>query len=193
MRFLLESCSPRSRNSFNRDPYFLGSFDQIAHYKGGRGGRAKSFDMSIRVPSSGGARGRLANAEAGATHRFSFIKGGPQPELHSYQFSNADSQVELSLEGEAVDLTVVRHNGSNKPIRVPSKSMPPASLLREGTSFIPFVMQDLRFLFDLKPGRSTTNLDSGKDVPSDLEQRALITIYNEFRNSSRMLSHTRSR
>lgn len=35
-------------SSFNRDPFFLGSFDQIAHHRGGRFGRSKSFTLSVK-------------------------------------------------------------------------------------------------------------------------------------------------
>lgn len=33
--------------NFNNDPFFLGAYDQIAHYRGGRGGRARSFKISV--------------------------------------------------------------------------------------------------------------------------------------------------
>ncbi|MEJ1161858.1 AAA family ATPase [Prosthecomicrobium sp. N25] len=34
--------------SFNSDPFQLGTFQQIAHYRGGKAGRARSFDISVR-------------------------------------------------------------------------------------------------------------------------------------------------
>lgn len=33
---------------FNEDPFRLGAFEQLAHYKGGRGGRAKAFELGIQ-------------------------------------------------------------------------------------------------------------------------------------------------
>ena len=32
---------------FKEDPYDLGSFDDIAHYRGGKGGRAETFEADI--------------------------------------------------------------------------------------------------------------------------------------------------
>ena len=34
---------------FKEDPYDLGSFDEIAHYRGGRGGRAGTFEAGFEV------------------------------------------------------------------------------------------------------------------------------------------------
>ena len=36
---------------FKEDPYDLGSFDEIAHHRGGRGGRATTFEMGFSVQS----------------------------------------------------------------------------------------------------------------------------------------------
>lgn len=53
-RFLLELFRRGAQPSFNREPFHLGSFDQIAHYRGGRFGRAKLFSFEIEddVPRS---------------------------------------------------------------------------------------------------------------------------------------------
>src|SRR5438045_645221 len=34
---------------FNEDPFVLGSFDQIATYRGGKAGRAKEFNVGLQV------------------------------------------------------------------------------------------------------------------------------------------------
>ena len=33
--------------NFNTDPFFLGAYDQVAHYRGGRGGRAQYFEIGV--------------------------------------------------------------------------------------------------------------------------------------------------
>jgi hypothetical protein len=186
LRFLLESMSPQSRNPFNRDPYFLGGFDQIAHFKGGRGGRAKSFSMSLHDPSSGNGRGRPSVSSDGVSHRFSFAKGGPQPELQSYQFTANGSEVELLLEDEEVTLNLVRHEGSNTPVAIPLRSSPPASLLRENTSFISFFIRELSFPFERQPREATRG--RGTVTPQDVNQETLRDLVEAFRASSRTLS-----
>lgn len=48
MKFILDFISGRKEPSFNGDPFQLGTYDQIAHFRGGRGGRAKEFRISLR-------------------------------------------------------------------------------------------------------------------------------------------------
>ena len=61
-RYLMGCFARSPKNPFNSDPYYLGGFEQIAHYRGGRGGRAKGFSLSIDVAGddpavlAGGAR-----------------------------------------------------------------------------------------------------------------------------------------
>lgn len=38
--------------NFNEDPFSLGAYDDIAHYHGGRGKRARSFSVGVRLASS---------------------------------------------------------------------------------------------------------------------------------------------
>jgi len=37
--------------SFNKDPFYLGSYEQIAHYRGGKAGRSKTFSFTYKGPS----------------------------------------------------------------------------------------------------------------------------------------------
>jgi predicted ATP-dependent endonuclease of OLD family len=48
LRFLFESFSRNNQNVFNRDPYFLGGFEEIAHYRRG-GRRASQFVMKCTI------------------------------------------------------------------------------------------------------------------------------------------------
>lgn len=43
MRVLSDLSSEEGGASFNKDPFYLGSYDQIAHHRGGRFGRVKNF------------------------------------------------------------------------------------------------------------------------------------------------------
>ncbi|MEQ8557067.1 MAG: AAA family ATPase [Henriciella sp.] len=47
LRFILDFTSGRVDSSFNKDPFFLGGYRDIAHYRGGKYGRAPSFSISI--------------------------------------------------------------------------------------------------------------------------------------------------
>ena len=48
IRFVYSLFSPTLTNSLNQYPYSLGSFEDIAHFRGGRFGRASEFSFSIR-------------------------------------------------------------------------------------------------------------------------------------------------
>ena len=62
---------------FKEEPYDLGSFDEIAHYRGGRGGRAETFlaEFSATIPKTGSASGEPTSRKFGVT----FGKAGATP------------------------------------------------------------------------------------------------------------------
>ncbi len=63
---------------FKEPPYDLGSFDEIAHYRGGRGGRAQEFQVGFSVKAPGRSRRRKG---VGTASRYGFIfqKDGSAP------------------------------------------------------------------------------------------------------------------
>ena len=48
LKYLCDFVSPRDVPNFNSDPFQLGTFDQISHFRGGRGGRAREFGLSLK-------------------------------------------------------------------------------------------------------------------------------------------------
>ncbi|MXW12169.1 MAG: AAA family ATPase [Synechococcus sp. SB0662_bin_45] len=60
---------------FKKPPYDLGSFDEIAHYRGGRGGRAETFSAEITFPSTRAGR----QGERRLSVRFGKDRGGTAP------------------------------------------------------------------------------------------------------------------
>ena len=64
---ILSDMAYRSMNpDFKEDPYDLGSFDEIAHHRGGRGGRADTFEAGFSIKP---------RRRGGATSRFEFTFG----------------------------------------------------------------------------------------------------------------------
>ena len=63
--------------SFNEPPFLLGAYDQIASYRGGRAGRAKSFSISVSV-GEGGRSGSI-----GAQ----FVSRNGQPSLSTWRLA----------------------------------------------------------------------------------------------------------
>jgi hypothetical protein len=139
LRFLLEAFSAQGSNPFNRDPYFLGGFEQIAHFRGGRGGRAKSFSLSQEgtVENTASVRAKRAETKS-ARHVFEFSKGYPQPLLTNYKFVFGEICIEVSL---AADLPTVKiSNGSSPSVALRPNDNIPAPLLRENYGMLPYLL-----------------------------------------------------
>src|SRR5271157_3522739 len=62
---------------FNKPPFSLGAFDQIASYRGGRAGRARSFSLAIEVNNNNGPR----------SIRQEFVSKNGQPSLHVWRLT----------------------------------------------------------------------------------------------------------
>ena len=81
---------------FKEDPYDLGSFDEIAHYRGGRGGRAETFlaEFSATAPSTLRMSKKLVSQKFSAT----FAKIGTTPYPVGRRFGSDDSWIEECFE-----------------------------------------------------------------------------------------------
>lgn len=105
---------------FNEEPFLLGAYDQIANYRGGRGGRAKSFEITWEEPIHG-KRFSRANASAGGTlaHTAVFTKSGSQAFMSSRSLrrggyaltatdvrAGSDSTLELVTPGNTYSLNL---------------------------------------------------------------------------------------
>jgi hypothetical protein len=65
---------------FNQPPFLLGAYDQIASYRGGRAGRAKSFSIAVSV-GEGEPRGSI---------RAEFVSQGGQPALREWRLTSGE-------------------------------------------------------------------------------------------------------
>ena len=121
--------------NFNTDPFFLGAYDQIAHYRGGRGGRAQFFEIGVEnlVKSQAKSAGRHEMIEASYTARF--VKRGSQPRLSKLSFKCGDYSLQISYDSDqtyAVEITSPSWSGS---------------LPKEALQLIPFGSSRLGFNF----------------------------------------------
>lgn len=80
----------RPKHDFNEPPYDLGSFDEIAHHRGGRSGRATEFTAGFRTdtrtePNNSGPRALAFDMDVG------FVRRGavPVPKFCRIQDSTA--------------------------------------------------------------------------------------------------------
>ncbi len=69
---------------FNEEPFLLGAYDQIANYRGGRGGRVRTFEITWEEPGRGSRLGRVnADAAQRLAHTAVFAKSGSQAYMSS--------------------------------------------------------------------------------------------------------------
>lgn len=145
-RLLLESFVRAPQNPFNRDPYHLGGFQQIARYRGGRGGRADRFSLELMVPASTGdqtsQRPRPRQPSTEIRHKLTFGKGAPQPELISYEFGNSELLAIITV-SDKVSVNLVE-NGKVVAEYRPER-LPPMQAVRRDVSYLRFVFDELAY------------------------------------------------
>ena len=94
--------------NFKEEPYDLGSFDEIAHFRGGTGGRAKSFTSGFER----GCRSQPKTQDLNQDHIWSieFAKRGTVPTLAKRRLANkiGDLWLEHRYEGSFVRLRTPR-------------------------------------------------------------------------------------
>jgi hypothetical protein len=153
-RFSLDLLRRRTEASFNRDPFFLGSFDQIAHFRGGSFGRAKSF--SFELTDSFPKLGRPKDQDE------LFPDAQLDSKSHQYtlrvHFSNSNSQPTISEIDFAFDNFRAQLVSGSDPrllLQTPSReefTITKRSLLRWrdtsgfDLSFFEFLLRDLPYL-----------------------------------------------
>ncbi len=86
---------------FKEEPYDLGSFDEIAHHRGSRGGRATHFEAGFKATRSARRKGRgLASRESSSS--FVFARERNQPVLARRRLQQGESFVEFDVEKNRV-------------------------------------------------------------------------------------------
>ncbi len=93
--------------NFKEDPYDLGSFDEIAHHRGARGGREKTFEAGfyVTLPSE-----KLVSTYANKSFHFkvTFGKEGTMPFPVERRLTCGDIEYEVRFETRQPDKLVIR-------------------------------------------------------------------------------------
>lgn len=80
---------------FNEDPFYFGSYEQIAHFRGGSAGRSKSFEVGLKVTIRQKSNRKFPKPGTEIYFHSKFIQSGSQPVLD-----------QTSLKSDAYSLTV---------------------------------------------------------------------------------------
>ena len=94
---------------FKEEPYDLGSFDEIAHHRGARGGRATMFEAGF-TGTPPAARGRPSDEQADRSFDFTFSRDRNQPTLAKRRVRHGRASIEVDLAG--AEGTVGTSNGT---------------------------------------------------------------------------------
>ena len=103
LRALWDVAYQQSIPDFKEEPYDLGSFDEIAHHRGGRGGRADTFEAGFEIALSEG-KGRRAVTNGVDRYHFevSFGRNGTVPVPVRRRLSGGATWIEEHIgEGES--------------------------------------------------------------------------------------------
>ena len=86
--------------NFKKDPYDLGSFDDIAHYRGGRGGRADEFTAGLTIGS------RLRRPREAPHLDVTFRRDGdaPMPAVRCFRRGQSWAEIHVAEDTGAVSL-----------------------------------------------------------------------------------------
>lgn len=154
--------------SFNKEPFFLGSFDQIAHHRGGRFGRSKSFTLTVSGnPSQSRNRyyiPRGFDLPESATLSLSYRNYMGQPAISCLRYDSGSIVIELrySESWKTATLQVVS-DGAEKISNVPVDELPPPDMMSSQSIYITSTIEQLIFkmhedIIKSDKGGSKTNL-----------------------------------
>ncbi len=151
---------------FNEEPFLLGSYDQIASYRGGKAGRAKSFTVGVKVPLPQSLKAKLFSDSVSITAKF--VPAGSESKLEEWCFESGDFKLlsKPSQRPPRIDLTVTTPKGSRK--------IGGERAFRSWLS-VNRMLNDLRFLLS-REFRLPDESDKQPPVMSEEELRALQVI-----------------
>jgi AAA ATPase domain len=151
VRFVLDLFRDDTKASFNKDPFYLGSFDQIAHFRGGRFGRAKEFSFGFSDSlDKEFIRRRYRIAERPLEEelpdqfstKVSFTNNRSQPAISQLQFSAGN----YSFDAAMSDLTKLTIRAPGEHFELPSnRRLRDNDPLIYDLSSVDFALRDFRF------------------------------------------------
>ena len=154
-RFLLDLFGRDKNASFNREPFFLGAYDQIAHLRGGSVGRAKNFSFSMTVDLPRSTRNtvqpELFEPARLGTERIpsldvevSFFNNKSQPAIEKISISSNFYGIEANFRDE-FSLNIRTPSGESRLFR-DSYSRDLFDPMTLDISYLQFVLRDHRII-----------------------------------------------
>jgi hypothetical protein len=176
LRFAHELFQRGTNPSFNKDPYSLGSFKEIAHYRGGRAGRADEFSFSLSIPIRM-SRPTSNIEEAVAEVCVVFHEVDSQPAISSIELTAANYSLALRLSGK-VELSY-KTPTMRAPVELSERLRLPPGYDSPNFNAVSFLLRDIPYLITSHVVRRQDN--EGK--PPEQELQELSTVLRAIERS----------
>ena len=159
---------------FKEEPYDLGSFDEIAHHRGGRGGRADTFEAGFELTPRNERGRRVATNKVGC-YRFNvtFGRSGTAPIPVRRRLANGTAWIEERLEkGKS---RRIRFGTPKGTWQLPERPDRRILLDPDRNQMIPFFVAVRRLWRTVEDSESGTNLTilKGSELPVDKDLEML--------------------
>ena len=177
---MLDFLSGEEESNFNKDPFQLGTFEQIAHYRLGKTGRARRFSLSARARTTHREYGERRSQETRLiTYQINFESVDGQAQITSIDISGNQDQLTASLGQNGLEVQVTSEGRTYSVERLRSF---PRVARSEISRYWPLILRDLRF-------RVSRDRDGAQSEMFDVELRDTLTILSNFAGAfSRQLS-----
>lgn len=170
LKFIADLAGANEEPSFNKDPFQLGTFQQIAHYRGGSAGRAREFQLKLRKPIDIRAQLETKN-ERNVTLEIDFSNSESQAVISSLSIGFDSERLILRVENDQPSISYVSRTRELFALQGPDSfpRVPRSDFAR----YWPFILRDLRFRFRRKAEAEQRGLFS----PEVEHRTALLAEY----------------
>jgi predicted ATPase len=158
LKYILDFGSGQAEPSFNKDPFQLGTFAQIAHVRGGQAGRARQFSVSLRTE----VRTRRREQESRTVDfEITFTSADSAAAVDRIRIKVGEETAIAAVESSRLALTYVDAAGSPYVIEN-SEVTYPRVIRSEFSRYWPLILRDIAF-------RMTR--DRSREQPSLIDRR----------------------
>lgn len=143
LKFMLDMIRGEKETSFNSDPFQLGTFEQIAHFRGGKAGRAKEFGLKLRS-AVGRARQERLKYSGNVTLSVSFANFDSQSAITEIGIYSDAENLNLKMSMNNVNINYTSQYGESYSIEEMKGFM--RAYRGDLARHWPFLMRELRFI-----------------------------------------------
>ncbi|MEQ8443001.1 MAG: AAA family ATPase [Alphaproteobacteria bacterium] len=143
LKYAVDFVSGSGPPSFNKDPFQLGTFQQISHYRGGKAGRAREFAINLKQTVRRRRKKGKSSTPQLATISIRFANIESQAAVTSVTITSNDASLKIGLDQADIKVEFISEGGGAQELTKPSTF--PRAFRTEFPRYWPYLIQDLRF------------------------------------------------